>query len=179
MDFEFLEGTQDKRYLGIKYGQTKPTIDMISIGLVSEDNREYYAVSKDFNLKEAWNRYEIKAGQVYGDMRNQFPNGIRTKIHWIRKHVLSTIFTDFLKLEKQSLERQERLIGYAPPINTEFTYSNFKRLLNKYGKTNKQIAKSDYLKWNLEQYVEVIHDYLTVNGLKKFIDFPTKKVKLL
>jgi hypothetical protein len=60
IDTEFLEGTQSKKLLGITYGQTKPTIDLISIGIVAEDGREYYAISKDFNLKEAWNRFEIK-----------------------------------------------------------------------------------------------------------------------
>jgi len=54
IDTEFLEGTQDKTFLGFKYSKTKPTIDLISIGIVAEDGREYYAISKDFNLKEAW-----------------------------------------------------------------------------------------------------------------------------
>ena len=55
IDLEFLEGTQKKLF-----GETKPTIDLISIGIVCEDGREYYAISKDFNLKEAWNRYDLK-----------------------------------------------------------------------------------------------------------------------
>ena len=53
IDTEFLEGTQKKWF-----GETKPTIDLISIGIVGEDGREYYAISKDFNIKEAWNRYD-------------------------------------------------------------------------------------------------------------------------
>jgi hypothetical protein len=28
IDTEFIEGTQDKRFLVIKYGNTKPTIDL-------------------------------------------------------------------------------------------------------------------------------------------------------
>jgi hypothetical protein len=36
-DCEFLEGKQDKTIFGIKYGETKPTIDLISIGIVCED----------------------------------------------------------------------------------------------------------------------------------------------
>ena len=51
IDTEFLEGTQRKGFMGM--GKTKPTIDLISIGIVCEDGREYYAISKDFNLKEA------------------------------------------------------------------------------------------------------------------------------
>ena len=62
LDTEFIEGNQ-KRF----FGKTKPTIDLISIGMVAEDGREYYAISKDFNLKEAWNRYDIVTEQVYGD----------------------------------------------------------------------------------------------------------------
>ena len=61
-DTEFLEGKQDRRFLGIKYGKTLPTIDLISIGIVCEDGREYYAISKDFNLKEAWNRFDLNYG---------------------------------------------------------------------------------------------------------------------
>lgn len=58
-DTEFLEDTQ-KRPFGLRgrlgnflLGPAKPTIDLISIGIVSQKNDEYYAVSKDFNLKEA------------------------------------------------------------------------------------------------------------------------------
>ena len=53
-DTEFLEGTQKT-----VFGKTPPTIDLISIGIVSEEGREFYAVSKDFNLKDAWNRYDL------------------------------------------------------------------------------------------------------------------------
>ena len=70
LDTEFLEGTQKSFF-----GKTKPIIDLISIGIVSEGGREYYAISKDFNLKEAWNRYDIVTEQVYGDLRNIFPEG--------------------------------------------------------------------------------------------------------
>ena len=68
IDTEFLEGTQEKRIFSIKYGQTKTTIDLISIGIVAEDDREYYAISKEFNLKEAWNRWEQRTGE--GDRNN-------------------------------------------------------------------------------------------------------------
>ena len=66
IDTEFIEGkpTESTSWLilkrrggGLMFGLPKPTIDLISIGIVCEDGREYYAISKDFNLKEAWNRY--------------------------------------------------------------------------------------------------------------------------
>jgi hypothetical protein len=64
IDTEFLEGTQDKRLLGIKYGKTPPTIDLISIGIVDDNNNIYHAISKDFNLWEAWNRYDLVSNKL-------------------------------------------------------------------------------------------------------------------
>jgi hypothetical protein len=122
LDTEFLEGKQKTLF-----GNTKPTIDLVSIGIVSEDGREYYAISKDFNLKEAWNRYQMK--QVYGDARNLYPEGI--KEYWIRDNVLKPIF--FELSEKDGI--------FANGEFDYFTYSNFKDLINKYGKSNKQIAE--------------------------------------
>ena len=130
-DFEFLEGKQDKRFLGIKYGETKPTIDVISVGMVSEDNREYYAISKDFNLYEAWNRYDLKHITGSGDANNLPP----TKVYWIRENVLKPIYNElFIKWceDNNSLTGDEFVY---------FNYTNFKKLINKYGKTNKQIAE--------------------------------------
>ena len=87
LDTEFIEGTQKKKILGIPYGETQNTIDLISIGIVSEDKREYYAISKDFNIKEAWNRYQIKEvrGSDYWD---------EVKEYWIRENVLKPIFDE-------------------------------------------------------------------------------------
>lgn len=110
-DTEFLEGTQ-KTWIG---GKTKPTIDLISIGVVCEDGREYYAISKDFNLKEAWNRYDVLKQN--------------TKVYWIRENVLKPIYYDWVGKDINFHEVEH------------FTYKNFKRLLKKYGKSNEQIVK--------------------------------------
>lgn len=134
-DTEFIEGTQKKWF-----GKTKPTIDLISIGIVCEDGREYYAISKDFNLKEAWNRYDVKTEQVSGDMRNQFPNGIAKKVFWIRENVLKPIFIDLwihdLGMNKKVIE-EDNATGV---IGNKMTYNNLKELIKKHGKSNKQIA---------------------------------------
>jgi hypothetical protein len=135
MDTEFLEGSQKLRLFGWNTGlDDVNTIDLISIGIVSEDGREFYEVSKDFNLKEAWNRWQQRTGQ--GDRNNHEP-----KHYWIRENVLLPIFKEFLKLETEYLIKQRRMIGYAFPLDTQFTYRNFKRLLKKFGKTNKEISK--------------------------------------
>jgi len=46
------------------------TIELISIGIVAEDGREYYAISKDFDIKAAW------------------------KNEWLRENVLSSIYEE-------------------------------------------------------------------------------------
>jgi len=129
LDTEFLEGTQ-KRLFGI----TKPTIDLISIGIVAEDEREYYAISKDFNLKEAWNRYDEVVNRLY-------PIGPEyNRVYWLRNNVLKPIFLELVFNErpfaKTIYESKHKGI-----IEKLFTYKNFKKLINKYGKTNKQIAE--------------------------------------
>ena len=158
LDTEFLEGKQDKRFLGIKYGETKPTIDLISIGIVSEDSREYYAISKDFNLKEAWNRWQQRTGE--GDRNN-----IEPRLYWIRENVLKPIYKELLKRENNSNVKGNYMFGFnLPVIKYNFTYKNFKRLVNKYGKTNKQIAEEvkvfctgDVLSIEKARYYEVQH----------------------
>ena len=93
IDTEFLEGSQK----GL-FKETKPTIDLISIGIVAEDGRDYYAISKDFNLKEAWNRYDEKINMdykpsFYGDSDGHY-NPQFIKEYWIRDNVLKPIWEE-------------------------------------------------------------------------------------
>lgn len=122
LDTEFLEGTQEKRIFGLATGwQTKPTIDLISIALVAEDGREYYAVSKDFNLKEAWNRYQLRVAEY--PLWQAFESN---KIYWIRDFVLRPIFKHWTR--------------GMQGISAEFTYSNMKCLIAEEGRSNADIA---------------------------------------
>ena len=144
LDTEFIEGKQDKRFLGFKYGETPPTIDLISIGIVSEDGREYYAISKDFNLYEAWNRYQMK--QVYGDVRNRYPYGV--KEYWIRENVLLPIHYE-LVLNENSFNKDDFsydewkyvITSRENGVYSDRHFDTLQKLINKYGKTNKEIAK--------------------------------------
>ena len=52
IDTEFHEHKKPTTVLGIPISRTW-TIDLISIGIVSEDGREYYAMNSDLNLKYA------------------------------------------------------------------------------------------------------------------------------
>lgn len=134
-DTEFLEGAQQRRFLGIPIGKTKLTIDLISIGIVAEDERECYAISKDFNLKEAWNRFQLE--QQSGDMRNVFPEGKR--VYWIRENVLFPIFKE---LSNKYYDQCDRLYSViTQPKTLYFNIKDLKFLLEKYGKTNKKISE--------------------------------------
>lgn len=136
LDTEFLEGTQKKTFLGINVGETKPTIDLISIGIVAKDGREYYAISKDFNLKEAWNRFDLKINKKY-------PMGPEyLKEYWLRDNVLKPIFYELQDKSNLSVRKEVAIMGYSSRkiVNKKFTLSNLRWLIKNYGKSNKQIA---------------------------------------
>lgn len=145
IDTEFLEGTQKEKFpISLFRKQTPNTIDLISIGLVAEDGREYYAVSKDFNLEEAWNRFDI-ADQTPYEKQNGF---LGRKIYWIRENVLKPIWIDlflsyeseytFLKGKSYDFLEKELKIGIHDKL---FTFKSFKALISRYGKSNKQISR--------------------------------------
>lgn len=136
-DCEFLEGTQDKRFLGIKYGKTPPTIDLISIGFVAEDGREYYAISNEFNLYEAWNRYQTTKVEDREDYCGQVVAFIEDKkIYWIRENVLRPIWKqEILKMHAFTNLKESMNWEYA-----EFNYKNFCELIRLKGKSRKRIA---------------------------------------
>lgn len=56
IDTEFIEGFRKPLF-----GKRRHFIDLISIGIVAEDGREYYAISKNFNPKDAnaWVRQNV------------------------------------------------------------------------------------------------------------------------
>ena len=151
-DTEFLEGTQErplilKSRLGHwMIGKQKPTIDLISIGIVAEDGREYYAISKDFNLKEAWNRHDVVIDEMSGDMRNKYPKGRKMKVYWLRENVLKPIWRElFFKADSCSGLSNKQTEAFYQEVNAGeydkyFTYESIKNLLDRFGKTNKEIA---------------------------------------
>lgn len=156
LDTEFLEGPQNPKWLILKsrlgrlmIGKPKPTIDIISIGIVAEDGREYYAISKDFNLKEAWNRFEKKkifpiiSTDIFGS-----PNGLYTyePVYWIRENVLKSIWREmfFQADDCSGLSNKQTEAFYqgvlAGEYDNYFTFKSLKLLIGKYGKTNKKIS---------------------------------------
>lgn len=117
-DFEFIEGTQDKTFLGINYGKTKFLLEPISVGMVKETEETYYTIFNDFNLKEAWNRYDLKPDIENGGMK---------KVYWIRENVLFPIYTEHISGDMRN--------------HFDFSYSTMRWILKRYGKSKEQIAK--------------------------------------
>lgn len=144
-DCEFLEGVQDIRLLGVKTGlKTPPTIDLISIGIVAEDGREYYGICNEFNLREAWGRYDV----IEGSPRH-IGESPTVKFYWIRENVLKPIWIHLKQLEIKEKYSIYKVIGEFALMNldkglldVQFTYREMKRLLQKYGKSRDEI-KSD------------------------------------
>lgn len=146
IDTEFLEGTQKEKFpISLFRKNTPNTIDLISIGIVSEDGREYYAISKDFNLKEAWNRYDLKETSP----AKKYIGIYEEKVYWIRENVLKAIYQELVIKSENEWYAYASVAEYdlflidvgAGKFDRHFTFKNFKRLINKYGKSNKQIAE--------------------------------------
>lgn len=86
-DTEFIEGKQPKKLLGVKYGWTKPIVDLISIGVVAEDGREYYAVSNEFNLDHAWSDDWIRENVLVKIYTDWVPGQLRININFTKRNM--------------------------------------------------------------------------------------------
>lgn len=160
LDTEFIEGPQIQQF-GWLFGKTKPTIDLISIGIVDEDNRTYYAINRNFNLAEAWNRWQPKIVSHDGT-----DEGVSTiKEYWLRENVLRPIFNQMVIWNDES--------DYTLFNRSRFTYKNFKRLLKRYGRDAKTIA------WDIQNFVFPIGsatglsytNYVTKYGTPEFYGY--------
>lgn len=74
------------------FGNPIPTIDLISIGIVAEDGRQYYALNKECDLKEVWKDEWLRENvlapiytdKIHGDLRYHVSFNLRT-MRWIFK----------------------------------------------------------------------------------------------
>lgn len=128
IDTEFLEGTQTKKNLIGWKSQTIPTIDLISIAITCEDGREYYAISRDFNVTEAWERSDLKliTGKPVECVRD----------YWIRDNVMVSIYKDLIKM----INTRDTQSDLEQVADIRFDLPSMKKLVKWYGKTNKEIA---------------------------------------
>lgn len=123
IDTEFHEGFHKPLF-----GKNRHFIDLISIGIVAEDGSEYYAISKDFDIKAAWNAHEVIP---FLTSKNHSTNDRRE--YWLRENVLKPIFEELH-------HRFVREDDYKGSVDMKFNYDNFQYLIKKYGKSNNHIA---------------------------------------
>ncbi len=122
-------------YLDTEFREDGKTIDLISIGMINSYGKTYYAVSKEFDLKKAWNAYQMKKVEIPFDKKTTTTQEtIEVKEYWLRKNVLHPIFNELVQM--YCMEDGK---------SWDFTYSNFKKLIKKHGKTREQIRKE--LQW--------------------------------
>jgi len=104
-------------------------IDLISIGIVAEDGREYYSISKEFDIYAAFNKHEVKVNLEFKPQQAEGEyNPMYIKEYWLRDNVFKPIWFELCTKEYEAAD-------------DNFNYKNFKKLIQKYGKTNKQIAE--------------------------------------
>ena len=66
IDTEFHEYKKQQKVLGFNIGKAIDTIDLISIGIVSEDGDKYYAISKEFDVDDAWSNAWLRENVLKG-----------------------------------------------------------------------------------------------------------------
>ena len=136
MDTEFHEYQKQPRFLGIPIGKPIDTIELISIGMVSENDETYYAVSNDFDVKAAWYKWQPRY-----EKRNMGMTRIEVKEYWLRENVLKPIFDEMVLLSNKAAIKQNHIIGYGGIVHhPDFTLRNFKKLLKRFGKSREEIA---------------------------------------
>lgn len=127
IDTEFHEYVHRPFHIGKPYH----TVELISIGIKAEDGREYYAVSKDFNLNRAWNSCQRKPEPLLpGQLHHTW-----VKEYWLRDNVLNAIHTDLCKKESMFSKT------YYWDLYEKFKKKSLQRLIRWHGKTNAQIAR--------------------------------------
>ncbi len=137
LDTEFHECKKQPTVCGIKVGKAVDTVELISIGIISEENKEYYAICKDFDLKAAWNSWQWKEGAGEVAMSNDIE-------YWLRDNVLIPILKDLTRIEYQEHNwdiSDVELVKEIANKNPKEASKELERLLNRFGKTRKQIAK--------------------------------------
>jgi len=108
-DTEFIEGFHKPLF-----GKRRHFIDLISIGIVAEDGREYYAISNEYNYADAddWVKENVilplYKETVHGDARNVFTiENFNKHFGLSNKQIAERVFqfctNDFLSIDKAKL----------------------------------------------------------------------------
>ena len=131
IDTEFCEGFKKPiKWLPTigKFNKPYHAIELISIGIVCEDGRTYYAISSEFDIDWAWDKFQI--------------NENRQKEYWLRENVLRAIYKERLADERYAREYHWGLVE-------PFCKRTLKNLIRWRSRTNYQIA-CDILEFTMD-----------------------------
>lgn len=146
----------------------KNELQIISFEIKNKDEDFYFGVSKEFNIKEAWNKVTT-IESFNNDGSKNYPR----KDYFLRKNVLLPILyrlayldfknstqnvMDFEESEKDILqnkgEKYDLFMGFCFNIDYWKDMNTLKYLIKKYGKTNSELINetskfSIGSKWNI------------------------------
>lgn len=99
-DTEFIEGFRKPLF-----GKRSHFIDLISIGIVSEDGREYYAISNEFNPKDAddWVRENV-IDKLEAELFQQQPAFAKSNFNFSLKELLKQYGKSNKQIAKEILD---------------------------------------------------------------------------
>ena len=115
-------------FIDTEFKEKPNTIDLISIGIVAENGEEYYALNKDFNLKEVWKDEWLRENvllpiyieHVHGDMRNHVS---------FSRNTIKGILKGFGKTTKQISEEIKEFVYRANDNIHPDTVGNFDEII--------------------------------------------------
>lgn len=136
-----------KYFIDTEFVEEPGSIDLISIGIIAENGQGWYAISKDFNVKKAWNVWQTPKINPVKFRRQGQTSSVFTasykKEYWIRDNILKPIFNELVVKLNLPAVKQNFIIGFGGKVaNPKFTLQNFKRLIKKYGLSRKEMSRS-------------------------------------
>lgn len=128
-------------------GKARHYIDLISIAILAEDGREYYAVSNEFDFDHVWSKFQWKGSNspIQGNSTIT-----KEKEYWLRDNVLMPIVHDLAKRDYDENGWYFADFGSASSWLTFIKQSpswertwkpRAKELIKKFGKHNRRIAE--------------------------------------
>lgn len=139
IDTEFIEGFHKPLF-----GKRRHFIDLISIGIKCEDGREYYAISKEFNYKDAdeWVKMNVilpivqESVNKYNEQAKRLNMGFKDK----PRHLDVSAITVVQKFEgKTNAQIASDIVKFIFPSREECKIEDFREYQKLYGGDNLQI----------------------------------------
>lgn len=122
LDTEFYEHHKQHKLLGFNIGKPVPTIDLISIGLVDDNGRTYYALNSEHNIDDSWKDEWIREnvwGPIYIERAPFFKQMYSFSLHGMKQclrmfgRTKKQIADDIVLFFDQSSARGEHTVFHA------------------------------------------------------------------